>query len=97
MEDALSHCLDEAIRLTRVAILPKHENGEYKRDADTIISAITQTWIRHYGPMKYLTAFGESALAGLEAAKWASRHSIELRTKPVGAHAQMVERHHELY
>ena len=89
-DDAVSHCLDEAIRLTRVAVLPS-------KTAESIISTITRQWLRHYGPMKYLTADGESGLSSSVAAAWADRHSIELRIKPVGAHAQIVERHHELY
>jgi len=89
-EDMLSHCVDEAIRLTRVAVMPD-------KTAESVTSAITRSWIRQYGPMKYLTADGECALTSHDAAIWADRHGIELRIKPPGAHAQLVERHHEIY
>ena len=89
-DDCLSHCLDEAIRLTRVKVLPD-------REAQTIISSITRSWIQHYGPMRYLISGGEGAMTSQIAAVWADRHCIQLRTKPSGAHAQTVERHHELF
>ena len=72
-DDMLSHCLDEAIRLTRVRILPNKE-------APTIISAITRSWLQHYDPMRNLISDGESAMTSQAAAVWADRHCIQLRT-----------------
>ena len=89
-DDILSHCLDEAIRLSRVQRIPD-------RSTDSIVSAITQSWLRHYGPPRYLIADGESGLDSHGSAVWADRHCIQLRTRPRGAHAQTVERHHELF
>ena len=89
-DDMLSHCLDEAIRLTRVKILPS-------RSAPDIVNTITRQWLQHYGPMRYLISDGESGLSSDVAATWADRHCIQLRQKPSGAHAQMVERHHDIF
>ena len=92
-EDALSHCLDECVRLSRLCIL----QGEDPKSAESIIRALTYSWLKHYGPPKYIVADGEGGLSSNAAAQWASRHNIELKIRAPRAHAWMVERHHELF
>ena len=92
-EDALSHLIDECTRYSKLAILPPPE----PKSAETIIQTITRSWLRHFGPMRYLAADGESGLSSAAAAQWAHRHNIELKVKAPRAHAWMVERHHELF
>ena len=47
----------------------------------SIISSISDNWLRPYGPMRVLIADGESGLASEEAAQWLDRVFIELKTK----------------
>ena len=86
----ISHLLDEAIRWTVGSVLAD-------RSAESIIEAIMTEWVRPYGGMLVLIADGESGLASEEVAQYLDRLSIELKTKAPGEHAQMVERHHELF
>ena len=88
----ISHLLDEAIRLTVASILPD-------RHAKSIIEAIRVHWVGRFSGMKTLVADGESGLASEEVAQYLDRcvPPIELKTKAPGEHAQMVERHHELF
>ena len=83
-DDVISHLLDEAIRLSRVRVMLSKEATEVTR-------AITRSWIQQYGPMRYLISDSDSALTSHVDAVWADRHSIQLRTRPSGAHAPMVE------
>ena len=88
----VSHLLDEAIRFTVASILPD-------KTPASIIEAISVHWVGRFGGMKYLVADGESGLASEEVAQYLDRcvPPIELKTKAPGEHAQMVERHHELF
>ena len=45
--------------------------------------------------MKLLVADREGALVSDMASQWMDHWSIEIRPKEVGAHAQIVERHHD--
>ena len=58
----ISHLLDEAIRLSVGSILPDKTTA-------SIIAAIGNNWIRHYGSMQILIADGESGLASEEVAQ----------------------------
>ena len=53
-------------------------------------------WIRQYGPPKTIVSDQEGALFLDEGAIWASRWSIELKSKPKGAHAHIIERRNDL-
>ena len=86
----ISHLLDEAIRFTAASVLVS------KNSAD-IITAITTDWLRHYGPMRLLIADQERGLLSDESAQWMDRWQIQVRSKEPGAHAQMVERHHDIF
>ena len=88
-EAMVSHCIDEATRWSAGGVL-----GD--KTAITIIGAITHHWVRPYGPMRLLVTDQESGLTGEEAAQWLDRWSIQIKTREPGAHAQLVERHHEL-
>ena len=49
-----------------------------------------------HGHVRLLICDSEGALTGDEFALWCCHHSIQVRRKEEGIHAQMVERHHEL-
>ena len=46
--------------------------------------------------MKLLVTDNEAGLAGEEAAQWLDRWNIQIKAMEKGAHAQMVERHHDI-
>ena len=85
----ISHLLDEAIRFCAASSLAD-------KTAASIIAAITVDWLRPLGPMRVLVADQEGGLMSDEAAQWMDRWQIQLRSKEPGAHAQMVERHHDI-
>ncbi len=87
--DMISHLLDEAIRWTVANHLPD-------KTATSIITDIQTHWVKAYGPMKCLVADQERGLLSEEAAQWMDRQQIEMKDKEPGAHAQMVERHHDI-
>ena len=60
------------------------------------IKAITMCWIWPHEPMQLLVTDQEFGLTGEAAAQWLDRWSIQLKTKEPGAHAQLVERYHDL-
>ena len=66
------------------------------RESKTVLAAIDHFWIRVYGPPKVITSDQEGALFSDEGAIWASRWSIELKSKPKGAHAHVIERRKDL-
>ena len=85
----ISHLICCATRWTVASLLKS-------RAAEEIIANITMHWIRQHGPMKVLVADQERGLMSDEAAQWLDRWQIELKTKVPGAHAQIVERHHDI-
>ena len=85
----ISHLIDEAIRFSAGGLLAS-------KTAEAIISAITVDWCGIHGPMRVLVADQERGLMGDVAASWMDRWQIQLRSKEPGAHAQIVERHHDM-
>ncbi|CAK0834374.1 unnamed protein product [Prorocentrum cordatum] len=83
------HMLDTLVRFSVAAIIPDRNTG-------TIIGAVTHYWFRLFGAPAVLTSDREGALDSDEARSWASRWQCKLNLRPRGAHARMVERHHEL-
>ena len=71
-EIMVSHCIDEATRWSAGGILEQ-------KSAVKIIEAITEHWIRPYGPMKLLITDQEDGLTGEEAAQWLDRWSIQIK------------------
>ena len=84
------HCIDEATRWSSGGILKE-------KTAVSSTESLTTYWLRPYGPMRLFIADQEAGLSGEEAAQWLDRWSIQLKSKEPGSHAQMVERHHELF
>ena len=85
----LSHMMDEATRWCSFVVLASKE-------AVDILDCILMQWITIFGPMKILITDSESSLKSDEAAQFADRHSIQLKPVPKYAHADMIERHHEI-
>ena len=85
----LSHMMDEATRWCSFVELRTKE-------ASDILDCILMQWVSTFGPMKILITDSESALTSDEAAQFADRHSIQLKPVPKYAHADMIERHHEI-
>ena len=86
----ISHLVDEATRWSAGSVLPD-------KDATSIIKCITADWFRPLGPMQLLVTDQEPALMGEECSQWLDRWSVQLKSKEPGSHAQVVERHHELF
>ena len=81
--------MDEATRWCSFVVL-------LAKEAVNILDCIMMQWLSIFGPMKILITDSESALKSDEAAQFADRHSIQLRPVPEYAHADMIERHHEI-
>ena len=89
-EDAIIlHLLDESIRYTVTAIL---EN----KTAEAITSAITNSWIKLFGPMGSIVTDQESGLTSEISAIWAEKWNVSFRLRAKGQHATIVERHHQI-
>ena len=80
--------LDEATRWTVARIIPGKE-------ATHILRFITDDWLRLFGSPQVLMSDQEGGLYSEEGAVWMERHSISAKPVPRGAHASMVERHHQ--
>jgi hypothetical protein len=81
--------IDEATRFTMAEVIPNKE-------AETILSAVTNTWCRVFGPPAVLMSDHEGGLVGEAAAQWADKWGIQLRPGPKGSHAYIIERHHQI-
>lgn len=86
----ISHCIDEATRWSAGGIL---EN----KDAMSLCRSLLWNWIKPYGPMKLLVTDSESSIFSEELGTFLSRHGIQAKPKATGAHANIVERHHEIF
>lgn len=87
-EHIIGHLCDEATRFSVTAVLPN-------RETDTILRFITQSWIRLFGPPRTLMSDQEGGLSSEEGAIWFERFGINPKLTPKGAHAAIVERHHQ--
>ena len=83
------HMIDEATRWTMTRVLRT-------KDADTLLQAITTTWVHVWGPMRTLVTDEESGLHGDQSSIWAERLGVNMKYKEPGTHATMVERHHQI-
>ena len=83
------HMICEATRWS-VTVLLEGKKSEH------IMPAIINCWFRIWGPPETITADHEGALCSEEASIAFERWGVSFRPKPVGSHAYVVERHHEL-
>jgi hypothetical protein len=74
---------DEATRFTMAEVIPNKE-------AETILSAVTNPWCRVFGPPAVLMSDHEGGLVGEAAAQWADKSGIQLRPVPKGSHAYII-------
>ena len=81
--------IDEATRWTVAEQIPD-------REAETLLRFITDRWIRIFGPITTLLSDQEGGLTGEQFSIWCERHGVAPRFKPKGAHAAIVERHHQM-
>ena len=89
-EDAIIlHLLDESIRFTVTALL---EN----KTAEAITTAITNSWIKLFGPMGCIVTDQEAGLTSEIGAIWAEKWNVSYRMRAKGQHANIVERHHQI-
>ena len=86
----ISHLCDGATRFSVAVVISDKE-------VTTIIRSIANGWIRLFGPPKLLLVDGESGLDSEGCRQWLDRIGSEIKTKAPNEHAQMVERHHELF
>ena len=70
----ISHLLDECTRWLVVSVLQS-------KSAESILEAITTTWLRPHGAMKILVADQEGGLVSDAAAVWADRWGIQLKAE----------------
>jgi hypothetical protein len=83
------HVIDECIRWSAGMAIAS------KKPAD-ILSGLIFVWFRIFGPPGLVIADKEGALLSEEASICFERWGTTYRPKPVGSHATMVERHHEI-
>ncbi len=88
-KNMISHLLDEAIRWFTASLLTS-------KDAPSLMTAISQDWVRPFGGPRVLIADGEKGFCSEQVAQFLDRCNTQLKSKAPGEHSQMGERHHEL-
>ena len=83
------HIIDECTRWTSCVVI------ESKLACD-VLSGLVQGWFRLFGPPRVVIADHEGALVSEEGSIFFERWGTSFSPKPVGSHAQIVERHHEI-
>ena len=66
------------------------------KDSEQILRFISDRWLRIYGSPKLIVSDQEGGLFSEESSIFAERMGFALRPKPIGSHAAMVERHHQV-
>ena len=79
------HLIDECIRWSA---LEQVDN----RDEDTLMTAVMNCWIRHYGAMNVIIMDGEKGLASDSALTFFDHHGIARIQRAPEQHAQTVEK-----
>ena len=83
------HMIDVCTRFTVAHVIPTKET-------DDLLTAIQKFWVGLYGPPSKIVADQEGGLNSPDAAAWLSAREIVLEPKAKYAHANVVERHHEI-
>ena len=85
----IAHCIDTCTRWSCAeAVNSKH--------AQTLLSAISNMWLKTFGPMDVLTLDNESGMKTDAAGDWASANRVELKYKAPRQKAWIVERHNAI-
>ena len=66
------------------------------REPEEVLPAIVRIWFRVYDVPKFIVSDQEGARFGDEGGIWADRWGVDLRPKPKGAHAYIIERRNDL-
>ena len=85
----ICHIIDESTRYTVAFILAD-------KTPQSLLEGLTLNWVRQFGPPSLIISDREGAMTSDEASTWAEHWNIGLKFKAVGAHAHIVERHHEI-
>ena len=90
--------MDDGVVAHLVCMCIRFAQGEFvaSKEPAAILDALSHFWIRTFGAPKFIVSDQEGALFSDEGGIWADRHGIDLRPKPKGAHAQIIERRNDL-
>ena len=83
------HTIDACTRFSMTEIVKDKET-------DTLLSALQQSWFKHFGPLRALVVDQEGGVTGPGAASWFEAREVELKPRAKGLHADIVERHHAI-
>ena len=81
------HIIDEATRYSQARFLTN-------MNEETVMDALSELWVRTFGPMETLVSDQEAGLKGDYCATTLSRWGTQRLLLPEGRHAAIVERHH---
>ena len=81
------HIIDEATRYSQARFLAN-------MNKETVMDALSDLWVRTFGPMETLVSDQEAGLKGDYCATTLSRWGTQRLLLPEGRHAEIVERHH---
>ena len=87
-DEVILHLCDECTRFSVAELIKSRETSD-------ILGAIKNSWIKYFNVPQLLVSDSEGALGSEEAAIWAERLGTSFKLLPRGAHATIVERHHE--
>ena len=88
-DKVVGHLIDEATKWSVCDVLDN-------RETSTVLAFINNHWLRTFGPITTIISDQEGAIYSEEGGIWAEKKGIQLRPKPKGAHAAIVERHHQM-
>ena len=83
------HTIDACTRFSMTDVVKDKET-------DTLLTALQQSWFKHFGPPRVLIVDQEGGLTGPSAAAWLEAREVELKPRAKGLHADIVERHHAI-
>eukprot|EP00971_Amphidinium_carterae_P342128 6481320-Amphidinium_carterae.1 len=88
-EGTVLHCVDTTIKWSVAAFIKD-------RSTEEVLRTLTHIWLRQYGPPATIVSDQEGALSGDAARLWASRWGLVVLLRPRQAHANIVERAHDV-
>lgn len=83
------HMCDECLRWSAAKAIAD-------KKPSTMLSAMVEIWFGIFGAPRVIISDHEGAMLSEETSIFLERWGCTIRPKPVGSHAQIVERHHEL-